>query len=101
MSIGTYLSFISLSSYFMSPILRFISLQLQIQEVQIASDRMNELLQFEEEKNSGITINKINEISLSNVSFRYGERKNTLTDINLNIKHGEKVAIVGKSGCGK
>ncbi|MCR1961366.1 hypothetical protein CWE04_03150 [Thomasclavelia cocleata] len=28
MSIGTYLSFISLSSYFMSPILRFISLQL-------------------------------------------------------------------------
>ena len=30
-------------------------------------------MQFEEEKNSGITINKINEISLSNVSFRYGE----------------------------
>lgn len=101
MSIGTYLSFISLSSFFMSPIMRFIALQLQIQEVQIASDRMNELLQFEEEKRSGVIVDKINEISFSNVSLRYGERKKVLNNINLTIKQGEKVAIVGKNGSGK
>lgn len=100
-SIGTYLSFISLSSYFMSPIMRFIALQLQIQEVQIAAERMNELLQFEKEKNSEIMVDNIKELSLFNVSFRYGERKDILKNINLTIKQGEKIAIIGKNGSGK
>lgn len=40
-------------------------------------------------------------IRFENVSFGYTDRKNVLTDINLDIKAGETVAFVGPSGAGK
>ncbi|MBJ7224150.1 MULTISPECIES: ABC transporter ATP-binding protein [unclassified Brenneria] len=40
-------------------------------------------------------------IVFENVSFGYGAGKNILNNLNLNIKPGEKVAIVGPSGAGK
>lgn len=40
-------------------------------------------------------------VNFENVSFSYNGESNVLTDINLNIKPGETVAIVGQSGSGK
>ncbi len=46
--------------------------------------------------------NKKYEIKLENVSFCYpGEDKDTLTNINLTLKPGEKLAVVGLNGAGK
>jgi energy-coupling factor transport system ATP-binding protein len=43
-----------------------------------------------------------NFITLKNVSFRYDtDEKDVLKNINLNIKKGEILAILGKNGCGK
>lgn len=43
-----------------------------------------------------------NEIKIDNLKFSYKERnEKLLRSINLNIKKGDKVAIVGESGCGK
>lgn len=42
------------------------------------------------------------EIRLENVSFRYpGADKDTLTNINLTLHPGEKLAVVGRNGAGK
>ncbi len=42
------------------------------------------------------------ELKLENVSFRYpGADSDTITDMNLTIKPGEKVAVVGLNGAGK
>ena len=42
------------------------------------------------------------DISFQNMSFRYkNQRSDTLSNINLEIKGGERIAIIGKSGCGK
>lgn len=42
------------------------------------------------------------EIKLENVSFRYpGAQKDTLTNINLTLHPGEKLAVVGLNGAGK
>ena len=47
-------------------------------------------------------LSKDYEIRLEHVSFRYPEsEENTLTDINLTIHPGEKIAIVGLNGAGK
>lgn len=41
-------------------------------------------------------------IKIENVSFSYEESNRTcLKDISINIKRGEKIALVGESGCGK
>ncbi|GGK50074.1 ABC transporter ATP-binding protein [Nocardia camponoti] len=41
------------------------------------------------------------EVSFAGVSKRFGEDTLALTDINLDIREGEFVAVVGPSGCGK
>ena len=42
-----------------------------------------------------------NNISLSNIDFRYGNHELVLKNVSFEINKGEKVAIVGESGCGK
>ncbi len=45
--------------------------------------------------------NLTNSIVLHNVKFNYPGRLNTLTDINIEIRKGEIIALVGESGSGK
>lgn len=40
-------------------------------------------------------------IQFDDVSFHYGEEKGVIEKLNLNIKPGEKVGLVGRSGAGK
>ena len=41
------------------------------------------------------------EITFNTVNFNYGNQKTVLKDLNLSIKAGEKVGLVGRSGAGK
>lgn len=41
------------------------------------------------------------ELAVENVSFAYGEDSDTLHEISLSVKAGEKIAIVGYNGAGK
>lgn len=41
------------------------------------------------------------EIEFRNVTVRYEDGPNILTDINLKFKAGERVAIIGRTGSGK
>ena len=41
------------------------------------------------------------QIECSNVSFRYGTRKNVLNNISFSIEPGDQIAFVGESGSGK
>ncbi len=61
-----------------------------------------EPFKFEEGLPLAIEKDKGYEIALNNVSFRYpGAEKDTLTNINLTLKIGEKLAVVGLNGAGK
>lgn len=47
-------------------------------------------------------IDKIHEIEMKNVEFRYPQRsESAVKNINLRILTGEKIAIVGENGSGK
>lgn len=49
-----------------------------------------------------VSINEIKEIEFKNVSFRYGSDKNyVLKDVNLVLKKGKMIALVGENGSGK
>lgn len=107
MSLGELISFVTLLGYFLGPLSRLITLQPQLQELSVSAKRLGEILDLKEENedhkgNFPLSGNeKFNSISIKNLSFSYGTRGNTLENINLEIKMGEKVAFVGSSGSGK
>ena len=104
-TLGSMMAFMSLSNYFMEPIGRLVSLQMQIQEANIAMKRMSELYEIEPEQKD--KTNLISEflidgsVNIENLTFRYGSRAPVLKNINLKIESGEKIALVGESGGGK
>ena len=104
-TLGSMMAFVSLSSYFMDPIGRLVSLQMQIQEANIAMKRMSELYEVEEEQENRdnlIADFKLDgSLEIDNLTFRYGSRAPVLKNVNLKVCNGEKVALVGESGGGK
>lgn len=104
MSIGDLLVFQTMSQYFTGPIQNIVSLQITVQEAQIAIKRLNELMELkrEDEETGDIKDADLSgEIEFKNVTFSYGSRAPVINDFNLWIKPGQKVAIVGESGSGK
>lgn len=105
LTIGELITFNALLGYFIEPIKNLINLQPRIQTAVVAADRLGEILDISpeykcEEKCSESKID-FNKISISNLDFRYGTRELVLKNINLEIRHGEKIAFVGESGSGK
>jgi ATP-binding cassette subfamily B protein len=104
-TLGSLFAFMALSGYFMDPIGRFVGLQMQIQEAQIAMKRMSELYDLEpEQPDGGSLIREFDldgDIKIENVTFRYGNRAPVLKNISIDIKKGQKFALVGESGGGK
>ena len=64
-------------------------------------ENVDKHLFYETEKLGNEEIAFKNEIRLENVTFEYRKNKPVLKNINLTIKKGEKIGIVGKSGSGK
>ena len=67
-------------------------------------ERLHDIIDSEDEKNpqKPVTIKVSGDVDIEHVSFAYTKTaENVLTDIDLHIKKGEKVAIVGASGSGK
>lgn len=103
-SLGEFLAFESLTYYFTEPLKNIVILQMEIQKWIVSLQRVNDIIEATSEndiyRKESVAIN-VCDIKLEHVSFAYGYRENTLTDINLWIKSGEKIAITGKSGSGK
>ncbi len=107
LTLGAMMAFMTLSSYFMDPVGRLVSLQLSIQEANISMKRIAEILDYEREQDDKVEqsyqeLEKVEgDIQLKNVTFRYGNRKPVLNNISFSIPKGKKVALVGASGSGK
>ena len=94
-----------LSTYIVSLIRPFKSLPSLMQtwkNLEVSLKRIDEIIQLKEEgKSQGEKWPLFGGIVINNVTFAYEGQAPIFKDLNLTIKPGETVAIVGKSGIGK
>ena len=104
-SIGQLITFTALLSYFTNSLESIINLQTKLQSAKVANKRLNEVYLVESEFKTKQTLTEkgflAGDITFHNVSYKYGFGRDTLSDINLTIKTGDKVSLVGISGSGK
>ena len=104
-SIGQLITFNTLLSYFTTPMENIINLQTKLQSAKVANNRLNEVYlvesEFKVQENPVHSHFLMGDIEFDDLSYKYGFGRDTLTDINLTIKEGDKVSLVGVSGSGK
>lgn len=102
MSVGEFTAFLTAVGLVFQPIRRISSIYRRIQEAVAASERVFDVL---DKQNTIIDGEKtldedIKHVEFKNVKLKY-EDYYALDDINISIKYGQKIALVGDSGGGK
>ena len=103
-SLGTIFLFIQLSQMLFRPLRQIADKFNTLQMGMVAAKRVFEILDSDHNINDKGTLKneEINgDIKFEKVYFSYVKNNNVLNDINLTIKKGEKIAIVGATGSGK
>ena len=102
MSAGEFVAFLTAVGQVFQPIRRIGSIYAKVQDAVAASERVFEILDTQNSIVDGLKVldEDIREIEFKNVKLRY-EDSYALDDINITIKSGENIAIVGDSGGGK
>lgn len=104
-SVGQLITFNAMLSYFSNPIENIINLQSKLQSARVANVRLNEVFLVESEFTNDGELTDVGflegDITFENVTYKYGFGRETLSEVNLSIEKGSKVALVGPSGSGK
>lgn len=104
LTLGAFLQFTFLLGLLISPIFQLTSVGTEITDALAGLDRTEELLaEVSEYDTSGSKDFKepLEQLRFEGVSYAYEEDQLVLKDINLEVKRGEVVALVGTSGAGK
>lgn len=103
-SAGWLFTFITMFTQIINPFKNLSNSFLNIQKGSAALERIESLLNVDnviKEIDNALPIEQFKDcIELRHVHFSYGNKK-ILTDINLTIKKGQTIALVGSSGAGK
>jgi len=101
LTIGNLQAFINYARNFNKPLINIASTISSIEEALASSERINDFLKNDDEKNDkNDNLKTLENIEFKNVTFSYTD-KPVLKNINLTIHKGEKLAIIGETGSGK
>ncbi len=106
-SVGMLIAFYSYKQQFGSRSTALIDKFFQLKMLQLQGERLADIVLTEPELRANAGSENLPEniqpsVEITDLSFQYGDREPLILDkLNLSIKAGESVAIVGASGCGK
>ncbi len=102
---GDALAFVQYTNQFTQPVAQMAQIMNLLQSTMAASERVFETLDEKEEtpdKENAKELPKVRgDISFKNVKFGYSEDKILMHDMNIDVRRGQMVAIVGPTGAGK
>ncbi len=103
LTLGTFVAINAFLGYLYGPAQRLTNVGYTISQAMAGLERIYEVFNEKEEDKSGEPAGEILDIVFENVDFSYNGdgREQVLKNLNLRIKSGEKVALVGESGQGK
>ena len=104
-TVGQLSCFLSYANQYTKPFNEISGVITELQNAFACAARMFELLEEDEEVKEVENAIEIKEadgtVALNNVSFSYVPDRKLIEDFNLNVKKGQRIAIVGPTGCGK
>ena len=105
MSLGQLITYNTLLYYFTNPLENIINLQSKLQTAQVANSRLNEVYRVKSEFEGQKMVEDLSmvqgDMTFKGIHYKYDYGQDILSDINLTIKQGSKIALVGVSGSGK
>lgn len=104
-SVGRLSCFLSYANQYTKPFNEISGVVTELQNALACAGRIFELIdeepQVPEAENARVLENAQGNVKLENVYFSYVPEKKLIEDFNLEVKPGQRVAIVGPTGCGK
>ena len=104
-SVGQLTCFLSYANQYTKPFNEISGVITELQNALACAARVFELIEEEpevpEKKDAVILENANGEITLEHVYFSYTADTKLIQDFNLSVKPGQRIAIVGPTGCGK
>jgi len=108
---GTFVAFQSLMASFSQPIVSLVNLGSSVQDIKGGMARIEDVYNYPSGKKQEAdfagslqskTIKLQGYVELKNITFGYSRLENPLiTDFSLKLNPGSRIAIVGRTGCGK
>ena len=104
-TVGALSCFLSYANQYAKPFNEISGVVTELQNSLACASRVFELIDEENEPSTSPSSLVLNDaqgnITLENVEFSYTPDKPLIKDLNLTVKAGERIAIVGPTGCGK
>ena len=105
LSVGQLTCFLSYANQYTKPFNEISGVITELQNALACAGRVFELIEEEPEvpdaETAVVLESAKGEIELQNVYFSYTADKKLIQDFNLSVKPGQRIAIVGPTGCGK
>ena len=100
-STGDFIFYLTLVVGFSEWLNNFTGHIMSLKRISIGCGKYREFVDEKKDEDKKPDVDVINDIELKNLSFQYDEDSKILKDINLSMKRGDSVAIVGENGAGK
>ena len=105
MTVGQLTSFLSYANQYTKPFNEISGVVTELQNALASAARVFELIDektiLEDKKYATVLENVKGQVEIEHVNFSYTPDRPLIEDLNLSVKPGERVAIVGPTGCGK